>query len=227
VTDTAALQRILTGARAILLDFDGPICDVFAAYPAHVIADELCRELRDEGVELPLDQVITGDPLDLIEWVAEHAPDHFPRTEAGLIAREVEAATNATPTPGSTLLMESCAARGLPVAVVSNNAAQAVAAYLDKQGLSHLVQHVQGRDPDDPRLMKPNPHPIIAVLAALGRAPAETLLIGDSASDVVAGRAAGVPVIAYANKPGKDRLLADADAMTTQIEPLARLLNPK
>ena len=225
MTDTVALQRILTNARAILLDFDGPICDVFSAYPAHVIADELCRELRDQGVELPPDQVITGDPLDLIEWVAEHAPDHFPQTEAGLIAREIEAATNATPTPGSTLLMETCADRGLPVAVVSNNAAQAVAAYLDKQGLSHLVQHIQGRDPDDPRLMKPNPHPINAALAALDRVPGDTLLVGDSASDVVACRAAGVPVIAYANKPGKDQLLANADAVTTQIELLAQLLN--
>jgi phosphoglycolate phosphatase-like HAD superfamily hydrolase len=35
-------------------------------------------------------------------------------------------------------------------------------------------------------------------------------MIGDSATDVLAGRLAGVPVIGYASKPGKVQALMDA-----------------
>ena len=39
------------------------------------------------------------------------------------------------------------------------------------------------------------------------------MFVGDSESDVMAGRAAGIPTIGYANRPGKRQRLAEAGAV--------------
>jgi hypothetical protein len=62
--------------------------------------------------------------------------------------------------------------------------------------------------------MKPNPEPIINAVAALGLQPGTCVLIGDSLSDITAAQAAGVSVIAYANKPSKKEQFAEAGADT-------------
>lgn len=49
VDDPEALHRILTNTHALLLDFDSPICSVFAGYPAHFIADHLREVLAESG----------------------------------------------------------------------------------------------------------------------------------------------------------------------------------
>ena len=41
---------------------------------------------------------------------------------------------------------------------MSNNCAPAISAYLRRQHLEGLIAHVQGRDPDDVKLMKPHPY---------------------------------------------------------------------
>ena len=55
--------------------------------------------------------------------------------------------------------------------------------------------------------MKPSPYLVRAAVGILDAHPAECTFVGDSTSDMLAGRLAGVPVIGYANKPGKDGLL--------------------
>lgn len=89
----------------------------------------------------------------------------------------------------------------LPVAVVSNNSAGAVTAYLAAHRLTRHVSSVIGRAYADPRLMKPNPEPILYAVRHLGAEPGRSLLVGDSLSDIEGAKLAGVPVIAYANRP--------------------------
>ena len=50
------------------------------------------------------------------------------------------------------------------------------------------------------------------------------VFIGDSISDVEAGQAAGISVIGYANKFGKDFLLSRAGAVAT-VAPLSDLMS--
>ncbi|MFR9803002.1 HAD family hydrolase [Pseudonocardia sp. RS010] len=59
---------------------------------------------------------------------------------------------------------------------------------------------------------------------ARGEAVGGAVLVGDSITDIQAGRAAGVEVIAYANKPGKDRALGsfEPDALITSTAELVR-----
>ena len=63
---------------------------------------------------------------------------------------------------------------------------------------------------------KPAPAPLFAALGPLGVAPKDAIMVGDSATDVAAARAAGIPVVAvgggYTDKPadelGADKALA-------------------
>lgn len=61
--------------------------------------------------------------------------------------------------------------------------------------------------------MKPHPEPLLHACRLLGVSPAHALLVGDSAVDVAAARAAGVPVAivryGYAGANGPDALGAD------------------
>lgn len=223
VDDEQAIADILATTRVLLLDFDGPICDVFAGYRAADVAEHLRGILTAEhGQQLPTDVVDTTDPLHVIRRVADLAPQLSHEIDTVLRSAEVEATKTSRPTPGSAELLAACREAGRPVAVVSNNSSEAVRAYLDRHGLGIFVQHVQGRDPDDPHRMKPNPYSVSQALAALGVPASDALLIGDSVTDIDAARAAGVRIIAYANKPGKAERLAPADALTSDVQSVAR-----
>lgn len=223
--DATYLAPVLDTTTHVLLDFDGPVCDVFAGYPAHHIAEHLRRLLTDaHGLPLPADVLDTGDPLHVIRRTADLAPDLSATIDTALRAAELRAVTTAAPVPGSTELLTACQATGRPVAIVSNNCTEAVHTYLRRHGLTALVTHVQGRDPHSPDLMKPDPHLLREALTMLDAEPDGVVLIGDSLTDLHAARAAGVRVIAYANKPHKLTQLADADAVTTSMRTLAEAI---
>ena len=46
----------------MLIDFDGPVCQVFAGIPSHVVADELRSQLRATGINIPPDAATLDDP---------------------------------------------------------------------------------------------------------------------------------------------------------------------
>ena len=88
------------------------------------------------------------------------------------------------------------------------------------------VAGVLGRDESDPELMKPSPYLVRAAVGILDAHSAECAFVGDSTSDMLAGRLAGVPVIGYANRPGKAELLtqAGADTVTTSLDEITTAL---
>ena len=87
----------------------------------------------------------------------------------------------------------------------------------------HFAQ-VNGRAYADPARMKPNPEPISRAVQALGVLPSRAILVGDSLSDIDGARAAGVRVIAYANRPHKVEAFQSADLVITSMGPLAEAL---
>jgi phosphoglycolate phosphatase-like HAD superfamily hydrolase len=60
-----------------------------------------------------------------------------------------------------------------------------------------------GRVDPDPNLLKPHRHLISQAIKGLGAIADESVLIGDSLSDIEGARNAGVLSVGYANKPGK------------------------
>lgn len=58
------LDGILARTRHLLLDFDGPICSIFAGLPAATIADRL-RKLFGDHALIPDDIASTPDPFEV------------------------------------------------------------------------------------------------------------------------------------------------------------------
>ncbi|GGN80413.1 hypothetical protein GCM10010112_55940 [Actinoplanes lobatus] len=79
-----------------------------------------------------------------------------------------------------------------------------------------LIRYVDGIatrfDGMDPRLLKPHPFLWGRGLASVAATRIGAAFIGDSVTDIEAGRTDGIPAIGYANKPGKYQRLTDAGA---------------
>ncbi|MFF2043887.1 HAD family hydrolase [Kitasatospora sp. NPDC058170] len=210
---TQQLADVLRPVKHVLLDFDGPVCSVFAGLPAPEVARRLLEGLLAAGEQAPAGSEEETDPLALLRLVADARPDLTESTDAALAALETEAVRVARPTPGGESVLRSAARSGRLVSVVSNNAGTAIEAYLTEHGLNDYVAGVFGRVPGDPTSMKPNPRLLLAAMEAAGTGPEHCIFIGDAARDVEAGEAAGVPTFGYANKPGKDIKLVAAGAV--------------
>lgn len=223
---TDPLKQLLRPARAILFDFDGPICSVFDGYPALQITRELLELARQIRGELPSSLEQAASPHELLLAAASDI-GLAQQLEAALQKAELEAIETARPTLGAAESIAACASTGRLVAVVSNNYGEAVARYLTRTGLAEGVTHVEGRNPTDPTLMKPNPHLIERAIGKLAVESSTCIFIGDQPTDIEAGRAAGVSTIGYANKLGKAEALgkAGADALLTNMNDLANAIH--
>lgn len=210
VTTPAAnltLSDALRGVRAVLLDFDGPVCAVFAGYPAPEVARRVLAALGSD------DHEGVTDPLVVLHRAADRSGQQAAaRADDVLRAAELDAVDSSAPTPGAAEVIHACQVAGLPVAVVSNNSELAIRRYLQAHGLEQLVRVVAGRPVGRPDLMKPHPYLLDRTLRALDIAPAEALFVGDSTTDIEAAQRASVRVVGYANKPGKAERLTSAGA---------------
>ncbi|OHX05208.1 HAD family hydrolase [Micromonospora sp. WMMB235] len=224
---TADLGRLLSEVGAVLLDFDGPVCSVFAGYPAPQVAAELVDVLRRQSVDVPPDLARETDPLEVLRRTGATGDQGVTRAvEDALCAAERRAVDTAEPTPYGREVIVAARQAGLSVAVVSNNSPGAVSAYLGAHRLAGYVSPVVGRSYADPARMKPNPEPILQAVRALAVAPDRCVLIGDSLSDIEGAGAAGVRVIAYANRAQKVSAFraAGANAIVTSMSEVAGYL---
>ena len=212
IDDPETLRRILAKTEALLLDFDGPICSVFAGIPAPVVADQLRGILAEGGhTDLPADVRSAADPFEVLFYAAKLGQNEARYVEAAFRAHEVEAVQSAQPTPGTIDLMHAWKATGRKLAIVSNNSGAAIRTYLDLHGTTELVETISARSPTNISILKPHPHLVKNAMVELNASPARCTLIGDSVTDVRAAASANVSAIAYANKPRKLELFAAAN----------------
>ena len=223
VDDPETLRRILSQTEALFLDFDGPVCSVFAGLPASAVVDQLCVVLADGGYgHPPPDNEKSSDPFDVLKYAATLGKTEAEYVNSAFTALEVEAIPTAEPTRDAHDLVRAWSQTGRPVAIVSNNSAVAIRAYVDLHALSPYVSCVSARTSSDPSLLKPSPHLLRQAMIALGVCSEAVVFVGDSTTDVEAARAVHCLSIGYANKPGKaDRLTrAGADGITPAMLPL-------
>jgi phosphoglycolate phosphatase len=202
--------QLITDSDGLLLDFDGPVCRIYAGRDPARIARQVAVTFRLEFE--------TSDPLRLVT----HAPEtggpvdeiHHALTQA-----EVEAVHTAAGTPGIRELLESYPD---PIAIVSNNATEAIDAWLTQEGLRTAVGTIIGRDP---RHMKPDPTSLRLAAEAIGRDLSRCVFVGDSLSDAEAARNAHVAFVALANKPGK-RARFERSGCDVIIDGMDELLDP-
>lgn len=223
---SAGLGELIAHTQHVLLDFDGPICSVFAGITARAVASRLSKVLTNAGIT-PLTEVTdTDDPFDLLRYALAHTPELTATVETAFRAEEVAAIATAAPTPGVAEAIHACHDTGRTVAIVSNNSDDAVHAYLTAHALADKIHYISARTPADTTRLKPHPHLVTRATHALAADPATCVLIGDSITDIHAAHAAGVPAIGYANKTSKLTRFADTGAhvVTTRMIDLATAL---
>jgi phosphoglycolate phosphatase len=205
------LDTIVSRTRHLLLDFDGPICSIYAGLPAATVADRL-RKLFGDHAQLPDEITRTADPLEVFAYAATVSEDLAARVETEMTDQELAAVAIAAPTPYVHEVVTACQNSGRSVAVVSNNSYRAVHSYLARHGLDDRISLVVARTHHDPALLKPSPHLITQAVDALDAEPGECTLVGDSVTDVEGARLASVQSIGYANTPGNRERLTSARA---------------
>jgi HAD superfamily hydrolase (TIGR01549 family) len=223
---TIDLAAVLARTGPILLDFDGPICSVFAGYGAPTAAGELVQLLVQLGAE------VSGikreqDPLEVLRWASRlGSPEITLRADIMLRALELRAIDTAVPTAHSDAVIRTARRVGRPVGIVSNNSEPAIRRYLKTHDLESLIGVVVGRECGDPDRMKPSPEPVVKAIRALGAVASNCALVGDSTSDIASSQAAGVLSIGFANKRHKlSQLIASgATAVVESMEDIQRAL---
>lgn len=222
------LAKLVSGVELLMLDFDGPICSVFANLQASVVAARLRLTLGDLGIEITDGIRHESDPLLIYRHSALYGPAVTSRVYDELVAAEVDAVATAAPTAGAIDVIDAAIATGRRIAIVSNNAAEAVETYLKNHQLGGTIDHVAARRTPDPDLMKPNTAYLNEAAAAVGVPPSHCVLVGDSITDIEAGLRAAIKTIGYANRPEKHRRLAaaGASAVVLAMNDLVRPLGP-
>jgi phosphoglycolate phosphatase len=188
------LNAILKRAEAVLFDFDGPLCDVFAGEPSPNVARSLERLVG------PTD---TDDPLEVLRLAVQRPGVDVREVDDLLIAAEVRAIASSIANEDGLAALGSFIRIGKCVGIVSNNSERAIQVFLAQHGLDNTGLLVVGRPYGRPELMKPNPWALMHALARLATAAERSVFIGDSLSDIEAAQAARTLCIALANKPGK------------------------
>jgi phosphoglycolate phosphatase len=128
--------------------------------------------------------------------------------------------------PGAYALLARCREEGFALGVCTNKLEGLSRQLLEALGVGDFFGAVIG--PDTLGIAKPDPAPYREALRRLGDAEMPSVLIGDSETDVLTARAAGVPVIGvtfgYTPVPvaafGPDRLAEHYDAVWPMIDDL-------
>ncbi len=194
--------------KALIFDLDGTLVDtapdLAAATNTILVAEGRRRvslnEIRNmvgQGARRMIERgfTATGAPLE---------PQRLEPLYERFIAYYVEhIADESRLFPGVADLIARCRRSGVALAVCTNKLETLSVSLIAAMGLSEDFPVIIG--PDTIGIGKPDPAPYVEACWRLGVKPDETTMIGDSETDILTARAAGVPVIAvsfgYTDKP--------------------------
>ncbi|WP_442809119.1 phosphoglycolate phosphatase [Trinickia soli] len=120
--------------------------------------------------------------------------------------------------------LAALATAGVKLACVTNKPHRFAVALLEQYGLAHYFAVILGGD--SVARKKPDPQPMLAACDAMGVAPGETVAIGDSENDALAGRAAGMATLTvpYGYNHGKAIQTINSDGIVATLLEAARLI---
>ena len=208
----------------VLCDLDGTLID-----SRRDIALAFQHALRQVvGGALPAEAAIArhiGKPL---EHMARELGYRFspPQLTAFLETYRHHYATSGRPHtqpyPGVTITLQALSS--LTFGVVTTKAQEQAESVLHQLQLSAFFRHVQGWVPG--LQLKPAPDTVVAALTALHCAPQQALMVGDTAADILAGKAAGLKTCAVTYGFGalEDLRRCEPDYVIDTFADLATLL---
>ncbi|MBB6097234.1 phosphoglycolate phosphatase [Deinobacterium chartae] len=176
-------------SKAIVFDLDGTLVDSLGD-----ISAAFRRAFETHQLTVPEEQevrALIGKPLSEM-YASFVEPEYVERLVAAYRADYAERCAERTrPFPGAVELLRDLRAAGFKTAVATTKITWMARRVTDRLGLTELIDHVQGTD-DFPH--KPAPDVIHRALEALD---AEGLwMVGDTVTDIQAGKAAGLKTYA-------------------------------
>lgn len=218
--------EVLSEVNAILFDFDGPVCDVFAGYPAPRVANDLRIYIATRGVCGIGSMANITDPLEILRWVAMTCPSIAPEVDGVMRTAERKAVQSALPTLYAHDAIMVAGSTGRAVAIVSNNSGEAIRDYLTIHDLTSHVAFIAGRTPGAPELMKPHPDSVERAIKHLQVAASACVFVGDSVTDIEVSHLTGIRSIGYAKTVARraDLTQAGANVMLESMRDLVTAL---
>lgn len=123
--------------------------------------------------------------------------------------------------PGVHELLEALSTAAVELAVVTNKPERFVAPLLEQVGLGGYFRWIIGGDTLPQQ--KPDPAALLQVMRLAGVTKEQSLFVGDSRSDVLAARAAGVPCVAVSYGYNHGRPVAEEEPQLV-VDSMAELL---
>lgn len=185
--------------KALIFDLDGTLVDtapdlmastnhVLALLDRRPITMEEVRNFVGHGAKALIERGCnaTGAPVE---------PEDLQRLyEEFIIYYAANIAVNSQVFPGVVKLLERCQAAGIKCGVCTNKLESLSVRLINEIGLSPHFGCIIG--PDTIGVAKPNPAPYFEAVRRLGVATENSIMFGDSETDILTAKAAGVPVIA-------------------------------
>ena len=216
--------------RMVLIDVDGTLVDSVPdlAYCVDEMMQRLGRPPHGEaavrnwvgnGVERLVRRALIGE--------LDGEPDEADYARAYPIFLDLYAENTSKRSvlyPGVREGLDWLRAAGYPLGCVTNKAAQFTEPLLKDLGIYDRFGIVVSGDSLPKK--KPDPLPLLHAAEYFGVAPEESLMVGDSVSDVRAARAAGFGIVcmSYGYNHGEDIRLANPDAVIDSMAELQGLL---
>lgn len=213
--------------RLVMFDLDGTLVDSVPDLATAV--DSMLVELGREpaGVECVRQWVGNGARV-LVRRALAGGLDHSAVGEAETeeaLARFLDIYADCheliTLYPGVHELLEALSTAAVELAVVTNKPERFVAPLLEQVGLGGYFRWIIGGDTLPQQ--KPDPAALLQVMRLAGVSQAQSLFVGDSRTDVLAARAAGVPCVAVSYGYNHGRPVAE-EAPQLVVDSLAELL---
>ncbi|MGE5266280.1 MAG: HAD-IA family hydrolase [Deltaproteobacteria bacterium] len=188
-----------SSVRAVVFDLDGTLID---SVPDITVALNRCLATRGRA-ELDEESVARLVGGGARELVARALGPETPTVEIDSALADFLAAYRAEPVAltrlyhGTRELLDALRGAGLPLAICTNKPQDLTMLILGRLGLGADFSVVWGGETGKP--LKPDAACLRSVCGGLGVIPAETIMVGDSLTDVDAARSAGCPVIVVAH----------------------------
>lgn len=217
--------------KAILFDLDGTLVDTAPDLAAATdyalqcagrppVGLDAIRQMVGDGARVMVErgfETTGGQPS--AEVFEKAMADFFACYEANL-------ANKSRPFPGVATCLAKLAERGYLLAVCTNKYEHFSRSLLDQLGLSSFFAAIVGGDTLPVR--KPDPGHIHGTLERIGASVDWAAMVGDSANDVNAAKAAGLPCVAVsfgytripAHELGADRLIDHFDELPDALSTL-------
>lgn len=208
------LKKLFDGElpRLVMFDLDGTLVDAVPDLAAAVDQMLALRGRPLAGIEKVREWVGNGSPIlvrraladsfehDGVDGLeAEQALQDFLRAYAG-------SNSQTTVYPGVNDLLQWLRSQAVLLAIVTNKPERFVAPLLAEKGLGEFDWIIGG---DTLPVKKPDPAGLLQVMCAAGVSAQQSLFVGDSRSDMLAARAAGVKVVAVSYGYNHGRPIAE------------------